>query len=301
MNLKEALRSVQVVPVTPFDAQGNLRIAPMEALIGRLTEAGVKVVIPGAGTGEFHSLADDEIVALIGAVRKIAGRDRVVMAPLGGALPRAVALANRTAEAGADCGLVMPLEFPYLCDAAAGDYLFALLEQSPYPLLVYKKAAFPSDELLRRLAGHANFLGVKYAVNDLDAFHDAVVRSQGRLEWYCGSAERYAPYFALAGAVGYTSGAGLICPRLTLAMHAALQAGRWDEAMRLQRPILPIEHYRARAGASYNISMLKYAVKVSGIDCGPTRPGQRRLTAEEEREVESLTAAVLSAERELTA
>ena len=133
----------------------------------------------------------------------------------------------------------------------------------------------PSDALLLELAAHPGVIGVKYAVNDIDAFQRVVRDDEGRIDWFCGSAERYAPYFMLAGATGYTSGAGNICPHLTLAMFEACQSGDWAQALRLQQIIRPIEDYRGRAGSSYNVSFLKYAARHVGLNFGPPRPPQR--------------------------
>src|SRR5690242_13410233 len=110
----------------------------------------------------------------------------------------------------------------------------------------------------------------------------------GRLGLYGGTAERHAPFFMLAGATGYTSGAANLCPRLSLAMHAALAGQRYEEAMHLLSILRPIEDYRARDADSYSISALKYALQVCGWDFGPVRPPQRRLTPEEEAAVRRL-------------
>src|SRR5690606_7255231 len=117
----------------------------------------------------------------------------------------------------------------------------------PRPFLVYKKGAFPSDELLIELGASDQFIGVKYAVNDLDAFTRFASKVGGRFGLYCGTAERFAPFFHLAGATGYTSGAGNLCPRLTLTMHQALGEQRYQDAMRVLSLLRPIEDGRARA------------------------------------------------------
>ena len=52
------LATVQLVPLTPFSADGK-RLLP-EALDRQVREsyvAGIRVFIPAAGTGEFHSLS----------------------------------------------------------------------------------------------------------------------------------------------------------------------------------------------------------------------------------------------------
>jgi 4-hydroxy-tetrahydrodipicolinate synthase len=299
--LRDRLRTVQLVPVTAFDARGQLALDPMQQLTARLLEAGVRVFIPCAGSAEFHSLTREEIVASVRMTRSVVEQQALVIAPVGQQLPDALRLADEAAEAGAEALLVMPLDFPYLSNEGARDYYQALLEKAPLPLLVYKKSEIPSDALLLDLADHPRLVGVKYAVNDLAAVQRMVERDEGRIEWYCGSAERYAPYFALAGCPGYTSGAGNVCPRITLALHAALAAGQWKEAFEWQRILLPIEHYRARAGNSYNISFLKYAVRRTGLDFGQPRPPQRRLTAAEQREIDELLEKILAAESELAA
>jgi 4-hydroxy-tetrahydrodipicolinate synthase len=165
--------------------------------------------------------------------------------------------------------------------------------------LIYKKAAIPSNALLLELADDPHVVGIKYAENQLHDFRKVVLADGGRIEWLCGSAERFAPYFLLAGATGYTTGAGNLCPQLTLAMHAAFAAGEYAEGMRLQRLILPIEDYRARDGDSYNVSMLKHALMLAVNDFGPPRPPMRQLTATERTEIERLMQPILAAEAEL--
>jgi 4-hydroxy-tetrahydrodipicolinate synthase len=298
---RERLHTVQFVPLTAFDRGGQLNLGPMKELNRRIYDAGGRVFIPCAGSAEFDSLSSDEIVATIEALRESLPDDAVLMVPIGRQLADAKDLGRRAANAGADAALVMPLAFPYLSDSGARDYLLALLNELPVPTLVYKKSPIPSDRLLLELAEHPNMAGVKYAVNDIDAFARVVQDDGGRIDWFCGSAERFAVFFMLAGAVGYTSGAGNLVPRLTLAMHAALSERRYDEAMELMRKIRPIEDYRARADSSYNISFLKQAVRSLGLDFGEPRPPQRRLTSEERSEIDALAPRLLAAEQEALA
>jgi 4-hydroxy-tetrahydrodipicolinate synthase len=149
---------------------------------------------------------------------------------------------------------------------------------------------------LLELAEHENLIGIKYAVNDMDAFTRVIRADQGRIDWFCGTAERFAPFYALVGASGYTTGAGNICPRLTLAMQAAIVQGNWDEALRLQEILLPIEYYRSRENDSYNVSMLKHAIKQTGLDFGLPRPPQRQLNEQEMQEIDLLVTPILEAE-----
>jgi 4-hydroxy-tetrahydrodipicolinate synthase len=295
------LDTVQLVPLTPFTADGR-RVLPdaLAAFSRDLYAAGIRVFLPAAGTGEFHSLSADEITSCVRATRQALPADAIVIAPIGFGLPHALAAGRGAIESGADALLLMPPIHPYLCDAGLRDYVHLLTDELSLPLLAYKKGPHPSDELLLELAAAGRLAGVKYANNDMDAVaRFAAALDRRRTGLYCGTAERFAPYFALAGATGYTSGVGNLCPRLTLAMHRALSAGDWKEAGRLLAILRPIEDYRARAGDSFNISMLKFALTLTGRDFGPVRPPQRRLTTAEQAEVRNIVEPILEQEARL--
>lgn len=300
----ERLRTVHLVPLSAYDAGGGLNSELQAAHTRRLYEAGLRVFLPAAGTSEFHSLSADEIVEIVRVTCASTGNDAVVFAPVGLQVGHAIDVGRRSVEAGADGVMFMPFGHPYLSDEGARAYYRTVLDAVDCPALVYKKAPLPSDELLIELADDPRVVGVKYAFNQMHEFRKAVLADKRRdgdpIEWLCGSAERFAPYYMLAGAPGYTTGAGNLCPRLTLAMHAAFTAGEWAEGMRLQQLILPIEDYRARAGDSYNISMLKHAMTLLDEDFGPPRPPQRELTDSERAEINQTMKPILAAERELS-
>src|SRR5262249_53969160 len=294
------LATVQLVPLSPFTADGlALRPDALGAFTRSLYDAGIRVFLPGAGTGEFHSLTPAEGIACVRATHTAIGSDGVVVAPLGMGLAHALEIGRGAIAAGADALLVMPPVHPYLSDVGVRDYFRALMKELPLPFLAYKKGPFPSDALLGELAESGRLVGVKYAVNDLDAFPRFAAAYGGQVGLYCGTAERFAPFFALAGARGYTSGAGNLCPRLTLAMCRALADGHHEEAHRLLGILRPIEDYRARDGDSYNISMLKAALRLTGRDFGPPRPPQRVTTPAEDAEIRALLGPILVAEAAL--
>jgi len=298
---RDLIRAVHMVPLTAFDSAGALNAKLQAEHVGRLYGAGMRVFMPAAGTGEFHSLSADEIVEIVRITRAASGPDAQIFAPVGLQVGHAVELAQRSLEAGATGIMFMPFAHPYLSDAGAREYYLQVIDQSRCPTLIYKKAPVPSDALLLELADNPHVVGIKYAVNDMHEFRKVVLADGGRIEWLCGSAERFAPFYMLAGATGFTTGAGNVCPHLTLAMHSAFTAGEYREGMRLQQILLPIEDYRGRTGDSYNICMLKQAMRLLGQDFGECRAPQRRLTNAERAEIDALVKPILAAERELEA
>ncbi|MCA9078842.1 MAG: dihydrodipicolinate synthase family protein [Planctomycetaceae bacterium] len=293
------LRTVHLVPLTAYNEDGTLNLEAQAEHTSRMSAEGMKVFLPGAGTSEFHSLSADEIVEIVRVTVEASSDDALVFAPIGLQPQHAIDIGVRSMELGADGVMFMPFAHPYLCDEGARDYYHSVLESVSAPALIYKKGDIPSEKLLLEVADHPLVIGVKYAVNNMHRFRTTVLADGGRVEWLCGSAERFAPYYMLAGAPGYTTGAGNLCPRLTLAMHAAFTAGDMAEGMRLQQLIIPIEDYRGRAGDSYNISMLKHGLKHLGHDFGAPRLPQRRLTKDEESEIEKMLEPILAAESEL--
>ena len=295
----EQIRTVHLVPLTPWDSAGRLNRDSLAEHISRMYAAGMRVFLPAAGTSEYQNLSADEIVDCVRVTREASGPDAAIFAPVGMQIGHAIDVAARSMDAGATGLLFMPFCHPYLSDAGARDYYNTVLEQVPAPSMFYKKGPLPSDELLLEMADHPHAIGVKYAVNDMHAFRKVVLADGGRIEWLCGSAERFAPFYMLAGSGGYTTGAGNLCPHLTLAMHAAFTAGAYQEGLRLQQIILPIEDYRAREGDSYNISMLKFAMTLLGQNFGQARAPQRQLTAGERSEITAMMNPILAAESEL--
>lgn len=294
-----SLRTVHLVPLTAYSASGQLDLDVQSAHAKSMYAAGIRAFLPAAGTSEFHSLSADEVVAVTQAVKQATGDDAVVFAPVGLQVGHAIEIGQRSMEAGADGIMFMPFSHPYMSDEGALDYYRQVIDAVPCPTLVYKKSPIPSDRLILELAENPHVVGVKYAVNNMHQFHTAIMSDRHGIEWVCGSAERFAPFYMLAGSPGYTTGAGNLVPHLTVAMHVAFSAGQHEEGMRLQRTILPIEDYRARQGDSYNISMLKHGASLLGWNFGPPRAPQRQLTADEKREIEVMLEPIFAAETEI--
>ncbi len=295
----DALNTVQLVPPTPFsDDGGHVLADELGRFVKSVVEAGVTVLLPAAGTGEFHSLSAEEVIGCVQATR-IAAPNAVVIAPVGFGVGHAVQIGRQALEAGADALLLMPPVHPYLSDAGFRDYFQAIAAAVPLPILAYKKGPVPSDALLTELGQAGRLVGVKYAVNEVDAFTKFVDANRRKLGLYCGTAERFAPFFMLAGATGFTSGLGNIVPRLSLSLHAALKGGNFPEAMRLLSIVRPIEDFRALAGDSFNISAIKAGMQIAGWNFGPVRPPQRRMTADETDRLRQLLEPILAAEARL--
>lgn len=295
------LAGVHLVPLTPLDERGRVNEEVLATHIRRLGEAGVRIFLPAAATSGFYQLNEDEISRVVEVTVRASPEGSRVFAPVDLHLERALSIGERAREAGASGLMFMPVAAPYLADDGLKTFYTEVLDRVGLPALIYKKGALPGAEMLLDLAHHPGLVGIKYACRDVEEFHHTVERDRGRLAWLCGLAERYANAFLAQGAIGFTSGAGNLVPRLSLRLHEELAAGNLREARHLQELILPIERFRGREGDSYNISMLQYGMQClpEPLDFGEPRLPLRRLTPAEREEVRAMLRPILEEEARL--
>jgi 4-hydroxy-tetrahydrodipicolinate synthase len=82
----------------------------------------------------------------------------------------------------------------------------------------------------------------------------------------------------LIGGVGWMAGPACVVPRQSVRLYELCRAGRWDEAMALQRALWRINEAFAR----FNLAAcIKAGLQAQGYAVGDPMPPQPALTAEE--------------------
>ena len=108
------------------------------------------------------------------------------------------------------------------------------------------------------------------------------VRSIGKqIVWSCGTAERFAPFFWLGGAEGFTSGLGNFAPHISLQMLDALQKNNFEQAMKIQERITPLEDLREGRQKANNVPVVKAVMDSIGLEGGECRPPIHPLSDDE--------------------
>ncbi len=282
--LADALHGVGVTPVTPFtpDLSGIDR-GGLRANLTFLIERGVRLIYPAGNTGEAASLSPTEWERVVEVSLDVADGRVAVVPGITHELPVALEMARRAAALGVDGLLLMPREQPY----ADGDGLLAywsrIMDAAEVPVVLYKRG-LPSDPQLGSFLDRQRVAGCKYGGKDIDGFASLAASHPG-VTWTCGLAERYAPFYSLAGARGFTSGLGNVLPSLPLRMHAALRDGAWEDALALRSLAARFEGIRARHGDAYNVPVVKAAMDAIGLAGGPVRPPLRDVDAATRDEV----------------
>ena len=291
--LKDDLRGVAFTTPTPFtEGVEDVAYDRLRSHAQWLEDAGAGVVIPCGNSGEYYSLTDEERTSVVAETVDALDDDTTVVAGVGGSLPHAQNLADAYAEAGADGIMVMDPDHTYMHAEGLYDYYDQLADSTDLGVVLYKRSDLLTRDLLTRLAGIENVVGLKFAVNDIDAFSADANEVGDDLVLTTGIAERFAPAFALEGAEGFTTGIGGFAPEASLTLMDALEAEDWTRAREIRDRIRPYEDLREEPGANNtlaaanNVPAIKYGLELAGHYGGPVRPPLVGLTDEDKRRAE---------------
>ena len=97
----------------------------------------------------------------------------------------------------------------------------------------------------------------------------------------------------LIGGVGWMAGPACIVPRQSVQLYDLCRAGKWPEAMRLQRDLWRINEAFAR----FNLAAcIKAGLQIQGYAVGDPVPPQAALSADARKQVEAILAEVAELE-----
>jgi len=284
--LKDALATVVVIPVTPMRLDGSPEWGTYADLIRRVVDAGITVITPNGNTGEFYALtaaearqAAETAVKAAGDQAALGARARV-LAGVGHDTAGAAAAARHAGEAGAEMIMIHQPVHPYQSREGWVGYHQAIADAVPdLGVVLYVRDERVTGAQIAELGERCpNVIAVKYGVKDAAQFA-AVARDAGldRFTWLAGLAEPYAPGYWAYGARGFTSGLANVSPSLSLSLLGALRAGDLPGAMEAWESIRPFEDLRAAGGAADNVSVVKEALAQLGLCGRDVRPPSRVL------------------------
>jgi 4-hydroxy-tetrahydrodipicolinate synthase len=279
--------------VSPIDASGRVLTEVLARLCSDLIDAGVHGLTPLGSTGGFAYLdrkqRETVVKTTIDATR---GRVPVIAGVASTATADAVQQAKTYRGFGVD-GILAILEayFP-LKDAQVESYFRAIADAVDVPIVLYTNPQFQRSDLsldvIARLAEHPRIRYIKDASTNTGRLLSIMNRCGDRLGVFSASAHIPAAVM-LIGGVGWMAGPACIIPRESVALYDLCRAGRWAEALALQRKLWRINEAFAR----YNLAAcIKAALELQGYPVGEPVPPQAALTTDERRVVEAMLAEI---------
>ncbi|MHA2264395.1 MAG: dihydrodipicolinate synthase family protein [Candidatus Thorarchaeota archaeon] len=289
--LKEQLSTVAVTTTTPFSEDlsevdvGGL-VSNMEFLLDKKTP----VIVPCGNTGEFYSLSGEEWRLIVETTVNTAAERATIIAGVGHSLKTAIRQLHKARELGAHGVMVMYPQHVFVSEEGALGYYRRLVDEAhDLGVVLYKKGPHLSDDVLLKLTSDA-LVAVKYAFGRIVDFARSVQRVGDRFVWSCGTAERFTPFFWVAGATAFTSGLCNFAPGVSLRMLDALRRSDFGEAMKIQRMITPLEYLREGRDKANNVPVVKAVMDHLGLVGGHCRPPIHLLSdVERESAIDSIS------------
>jgi len=282
---KEVLSGFSVTTTTPFsDSLSHVDTDAILTNVKFLVENDVPLIIPNGNTGEFYSLSESEWETVLQSTVDAAGTKSTVMSGVGHSITTAISQIDTVRKLGVNAAMIHYPQHVFVSEEGLLSYYRTLLEAAKgLNVVLYKKGPLLTDSMLEKLMKYENLVGVKYAFGRIVDFSRSVQRLGHKIIWSCGTAERFAPFFFLAGAKAFTSGLCNFAPKVSKKMFEALKSGDFTKAMDVQKMVTPLEDLREGRGAASNVPIVKAAMDHVGLEGGLCRPPIHPLT-EEERE-----------------
>jgi 4-hydroxy-tetrahydrodipicolinate synthase len=280
---KEILRGFSVTTITPFSNDlSQIDVDGISTNIEFLKKNGVPLIIPNGNTGEFYSLSEEEWKLVVVSTLEAVGEGATVMPGVGHSIKTAVSQVDIARDLGIPAVMVMYPQHVFTSEEGLFDYYRSILDAAKgLSVVLYKKGPLLTDDLLQNLLTNGNFVGVKYAFGRIVDFARTVQRLGNGIVWSCGSAERFAPFYFLAGAEAFTSGLCNFAPQITKRMFDALKKKDFAEAMRIQKMVTPFEDLREGRGSANNVPIVKAAMDHMELKGGRCRPPIHSLSSRE--------------------
>src|SRR5262245_33711104 len=254
--------------VSPIDASGGIKGGVLGRLADDLVNAGVHGLTPLGSTGEFAYLNAEQRTTVVQATIEAAARRVPVVAGVAStSTSDAVAQAKTYQRLGAD-GILAILEahFP-LKDGCVAGYFRSIVDAVDIPVVLYTNPQFQRSDLsldvITQLCEHPRIRYLKDASTNTGRLLSIMNRCGGRIRVFSASAHIPAAVM-LIGGVGWMAGPACIVPRESVRLYDLCRAGRWPEAMDLQRDLWRINEAFARfnlaACIKAGLQMQGYAV-----------------------------------------
>jgi 5-dehydro-4-deoxyglucarate dehydratase len=271
-------------PVTPFGPDGAFDSAVYAEHVGWLSGFEASVLFVAGGTGEFFSLAPDEVPAIVKAAKAAAG-DTPIVSGCGYGTRTAIAIARAAEEAGADGILLLPHYLIGANQEGLFAHIKAVCDAVSTGVVVYNRdnSILTANTLARLCDACPNLIGFKDGSGEIGLVREITVKLGDRLTYLGGmpTAELFADAYLGAAVTTYSSAVFNFVPKLAQEFYTALRAGQRERTNAILEDFFyPFIRIRDR-NTGYAVSAIKAGVRLMGFDVGPVRAPLTDLTTEE--------------------
>lgn len=307
--LKKRMKGVDVVQVTPFNADGSVDLEGMRANTRWLAEYGAGkdfIITPVGSTGEFYAMSPEECKTCIKMVVEEVNGKTVVMAGAGRAgTLETIKMCQYAQSVGAD-GAMVVLPY-YLIPQEEGMYLhykrIAESVNADFGIMIYNNpdvsGSWIKPSLMARLSKIPNIIAVKENTLNIGSYFamQSVVNSRDTV-LLCGKGELMFSFETLYGCPGFISTRANFVPELSYSLYEAAAARDFDKLTEIINSYQPYYNFLERvienhgphtglpgAGSNMYVALDKAAMDIIGLRGGDVRLPLVGLTEKERAEL----------------
>ena len=274
--LLRKLSGMTVALATPLRESGEVDVDALCRLADRTIDHGAAAVFPLGWMGEQPALVNSARREVMDAIVKhVHGKVPVIVGVSEQSLPRTLEQVKYAQEVGADIVLATAPYSYSLTKNVVLDYFRQLAAGSELPLIVYNnsEAHVPLDPVdLQTISEVQGIVGVKDYSNflQLQRLLENVHRDEDFIVW---AAEEYfvGPALLMGAKHSMLGGPGNLIADWVSRMHAAANAGQWDDVSELHRRMVAFcDTLYPLADSAY--STVKAALAILGFGSGRCVP-----------------------------
>ncbi|XWN33665.1 MAG: dihydrodipicolinate synthase family protein [Devosia sp.] len=276
-------RGSYTVTITPFTEDGSaIDYAAWRRFVDWQLETGVPGIIILGTTGEFLTLTDDERSRFIEAtVSQVAGRIPVLVGSMNAHTPTAVRYSKEAEDLGADGLMIIPPYYYTPTEDEIFAYYRAICETVSVPIMLYNNPFTSNVDMSAALVARLTkaFEQIRYikeASQDTARVYDIIEATDGVMNVWAG--QRVVESYSL-GADGYVNPYGNYIPRASWKFVDWCEAGRWEDAKKVQRLIDAMQAIIGEGHPTYGHQCYSKALaRVAGCPVGDVRPPLTRFS-----------------------
>jgi 4-hydroxy-2-oxoglutarate aldolase len=272
--MDKRLQGVFAPITTPFDDNGGLDLSGLKSNMGFYASSGLHGYLALGSNGENKSLMTDEKLAVLETIVRGKHPDQVVMAgSIFESTFETIRFARQCQAIGADFITLLPPSYfkKQMTDEALFRYFTDVADQVSIPCLVYNAPQFCggttlSVDLVARLAGHPNIVGVKDSstgANIVQYLHAV----KDRFHVVAGSANFFLEAM-LEGATGGVISLANVFPRFVLDLYELMVSRDDMAAFAVNEKVLRVNQAVSGQGG---VAAVKKAMDLAGLVGGLPR------------------------------
>lgn len=265
--------------VSPIDEDGGVKEEALRRLVEDVIAAGVHGLAPLGSTGEFAYLSWPQRVRIVAVTLEAAAGRVPVIAGVAATTTAEACRQAREFERMGVSGIIAVLEayFP-VGEDGINAYFTAVANAVDLPVVIYTNPNFQRADLtlsaIDRLADVPNIRYIKDASTNTGRLLSIINLAGDRLRVFAASSHIPVAVM-LIGGVGWMAGPACLVPAQSVRLYELAKAGRWNEAVALQRALWPVNELFARHALA---ACVKGGLEMMGYPVGVPLPPQAPLS-----------------------